>query len=138
MYSSYGQKVVLNFSNSSLAVSNQILSEKLIQKTVGNEFKLQKQLTILSQGSRRWICDLLPRRSPCGSSLSSVLYIQFKTQLCSIFGPTSTAIFLMMETELTLEQNMKVVSLWVRFPMHQELSNLDLCRLINNQNIPNW
>ena len=138
MYSSYGQKVVLNFSNSSLVVSNQILLEKLIQKIVGNECKLQKQLTILSQGSTRWICDRLPRRSSCGSSLSSVLHIQFKTQLCSVFGPTSTAIFLMMETELTLEQNMKVIPLWVRFPMHQELSHLDLCRLINIQNIPHW
>ena len=47
------------------------------------------------------------------------------------------AMFFMIEAELTLDQNMKVVDLIVSFPMHQESPHLDLYRLRKDQNNPN-
>ena len=46
--------------------------------------------------------------------------------------------FLMMEAKLTLIQNMKVVALWIIFPMPQESSNLELFRLRYDQNTIEW
>ena len=125
MCSLCGHKSVLHFSNSSLARSNRILSEKLVHKVVWNKFKLQNQLVAFTEGS------------PHGSSFSTVLQFLLKIQLCSIFEPILTAICLMMEAQLALEQNIKVVDLWVSFPMRQASSHLDLYKLKKDQNTPN-
>mgnify|MGYP004718162411 CR=1 FL=1 len=39
----------------------------------------------------------------------------------------------MMDAKLTLVQNLPVVALWVSFPMHQILSNLEIYGLSNDQ-----
>ena len=62
----------------------------------------------------------------------------FSLQCCFNFASNSTELFLIIETELTLDQNIRLVTFWVSFPMHQESPHLDLCRLKNYWNILNY
>ena len=73
--------------------------------------QVAEQIAAAIRGSARWIHDLHLADLPHESSLCSVLHIQLKTQLYSVFGPISTAIFLMIDTKLALSQNMKVITL---------------------------
>ena len=70
----------------------------------------------------------------------SLFEVRFSTDpnsdLLALFFPISTDLFLMIEVELILVQNMIIVAFWVSFPMHQESSNLKLCRLRNDKKNP--
>ena len=109
-------------------------TEKVVKKIEWKDHKLESKLLLKSTKTRARKHGLARILTP-RFALFAYLLILGRFHPCSVFIPTSTDIFLMMEAELTLAQNMKIIALWVSFLMPQESSNVELCRMRNYQNI---
>ena len=111
---------------------------KMGQKTCMNKAQVVEQVAATIEESTTsenmgWGRILSPRFPPL-----HVFSILASLQLCSIFLPISTNIFSMLEAELALVENMKAVILWFSSQIHEESSNVEVCRLINDQNTFEW
>ena len=131
------QKLLLEIAMLVSSHPSEILANKLVKKLVWTKHKLQNKLQL--QLKNTWAKNRGPMShiDPTFSSFASFLNSgQSSTLLC--FCTNFNWYFLDDGGWTNSCAKHEIIAFWVGSLMPPESSNLELCRLINNQNTLNW